>query len=117
MQISEYIETVRSNPEALEFNDLMALIESQYLFTPTPFSNGNLVNTADQNQGSCKLFSFAQLNGLSAEETLACFGAFYREDVLQNPDADNHQNIRNFMQSGWEGIEFSTHPSEILSLL
>ena len=108
MEISEFIDKVKSTPESLEFNVLMALIEDQYSFTPTEFSNGDLVNKVDQNQGSCKLFSFAQLNELSEEETLACFGVFYREDVLQNPDADNHQNIRNFMQSGWNGIKFSS---------
>ena len=108
MEISGFIDKVKTIPESLEFNDLMALIEDQYSFIPTEFSNGDLVNKADQNQGSCKLFSFAKLNELSKEETLACFGAFYREDVIQNPDADNHQNIRNFMQTGWDGIKFSS---------
>ncbi|WP_299881246.1 HopJ type III effector protein [uncultured Cocleimonas sp.] len=112
MEISEYIEQVKTSPENLEFNDLMALIEAKYTFTPTEFSNGDLLNKADQNQGSCKLFSFAKLNGLTKEETLACFGAFYRDDVLQNPEADNHQNIRNFMQSGWDGIQFSSDALE-----
>jgi hypothetical protein len=51
-------------------------------------------------------FSFAKLNGLSKEETLACFGAFYRNDVLQNPEGTDHQNIRNFIEFGWDGIEF-----------
>lgn len=108
MEVATYIEKVKTTPETLEFNELMELIESEYTFTPTEFTNGDLVNAVDQNQGSCKLFSFAKLNGLSEEETLACFGSFYREDVLQNPNAENHQNIRNFMQSGWEGIKFSS---------
>ena len=112
MDVSTYIEKVKTTPETLEFNELMALIEAKYTFTPAEFSNGDLINAADQNQGSCKLFTFAQLNGLSKEETLACFGAFYREDVLQNPDADNHQNIRNFMQNGWDGIKFSSDALE-----
>jgi len=52
------------------------------------------------------LFSFAKLQGLTEEQTLACFGIYYRDDVLKNPDADNHQNIRNFIKTGWAGIEF-----------
>ena len=108
MQISAYLEKIKTSPETLEFNELMELIEAEYFFAPTEFSNGDLINAADQNQGSCKLFSFAQLKGLSEDETLACFGAFYREDVLKNPDEDNHQNIRNFMQTGWSGIKFSS---------
>jgi len=34
---------------------------------------------------------FAQLQQLSQAETLACFGKYYREDVLQNPEGDDHQ--------------------------
>jgi hypothetical protein len=37
---------------------------------------------------------------------LSCFGAYYQEDVLGDPDGTNHQNIRNFMKTGWDGIAF-----------
>jgi len=106
MTISAYLAKVKSAPETLEFGELMALIETHYNFTPTEFHNGDTVNQADQNQGSCKLFSFAELNGLSQAQTLACFGAFYRDDVLKHPDATDHQNIRNFIIHGWDGITF-----------
>ncbi|MFT4047340.1 MAG: HopJ type III effector protein [Solimonas sp.] len=49
------------------------------------------------------MLAFAKLQGLSEAETLACFGRFYREDVLKNPDGTDHQNIRNFMRTGWRG--------------
>jgi hypothetical protein len=26
--------------------------------------------------------------------------------VLKHPEATDHQNIRNFMKTGWEGIRF-----------
>ena len=90
----------------IHFKDVIAFIDEHYDFTPTKFTNGNTVNEADQNNGSCKVFSFAKLNALSQEETLALFGDFYRTDVLQNPEGDDHQNIRNFMVSGWDGISF-----------
>ena len=106
-QINEYLEKLKKTPDSMEFNELMELIDSLYIFTPTEFSNGDLVNQAEQNQGSCKLFSFAKLHNLNQQQTLASFGAFYRQDVLENPDADNHQNIRNFIQYGWDGIKFS----------
>ncbi|VAW65482.1 hypothetical protein MNBD_GAMMA10-1709, partial [hydrothermal vent metagenome] len=32
---------------------------------------------------------------------------YYRKDVLQNPQSNDHQNIRNFMHSGWSGISFN----------
>ena len=85
---------------------MITVIDASYQFQPTKFRNGNTVNEAGQNSGSCKVFSFAKLNGLSKEETLACFGAFYRNDVLQNPEGTDHQNIRNFIEFGWDGIEF-----------
>ncbi len=90
----------------ISFQEVIAFIDMHYDFTPTRFTNGNTVNEAGQNNGSCKVFSFAQLNGLSQEETLNLFGAFYREDVLKNPEGTDHQNIRNFIQTGWEGISF-----------
>ena len=49
------------------------------------------------NYSSCKLFAFAQLNALSEMETLALFGTFYRDDVMNNPDGEDHANIRNFI--------------------
>ncbi|WP_294282697.1 HopJ type III effector protein [uncultured Chryseobacterium sp.] len=90
----------------ISFQEVIAFIDMHYDFTPTRFTNGNTVNEAGQNNGSCKVFSFAQLNGLSKEETLNLFGDFYRKDVLKNPEGTDHQNIRNFMQTGWEGISF-----------
>ena len=85
----------------------MAVIESEYDFTETAFTNGLQSNAASENLGSCKLFSFAKLNRLSEAQTLACFGAYYRGDVLAHADANDHQNIRQFMINGWSGIQFS----------
>lgn len=94
------------NPENIMFNDVISFIDERYDFTPTKFTNGNTVNEADKNNGSCKVFSFAKLNDLSKDETLTLFGDFYRNDVLKNPTGSDHQNIRNFMQFGWDGISF-----------
>ena len=106
MQLNTFLENLQASPESIEFKDTMAAIDAAYTYTPSAFTNGDLVNQAGENEGSCKLFAFAKLNHLDEEKTLACFGAYYREDVLQNPDSDNHQNIRNFMKTGWAGISF-----------
>lgn len=47
------------------------------------------------------------MNNLSEKDTLALFGDFYRNDVLQNPEGEDHQNIRNFIKYGWNGIQFT----------
>ncbi|KFC19194.1 HopJ type III effector protein [Chryseobacterium sp. FH1] len=99
-------EQLEKSAGEIQFKNVIAFLDEHYDFTPTKFTNGNTVNEADQNNGSCKVFSFSKLNALSKEETLALFGDFYRTDVLQNPDGDDHQNIRNFMTFGWDGISF-----------
>lgn len=100
------LDQLKSEPETIQFNDVIAHIDDNFNFTPTKFANGETVNEANQNNGSCKIFSFAKLNNLSKDETLTLFGDFYRKDVLEHPEADDHQNIRNFMKFGWEGISF-----------
>ncbi len=106
MNVDDFLSKLRSIPEELDFSELMTLVDSHYTFSETAFSNGDLHNAAGENSGSCKLFSFAKLNKLDKDQTLACFGEYYRNDVLQHPDADNHQNIRNFMKTGWKGVSF-----------
>ncbi len=106
MNIESFLNKLKSTPEDIDFNALIALIDANYIFSPTAFKNGDLHNAQNENNGSCKLFYFAQLQGLNKDETLACFGTYYRDDVLKNPDSDTHQNIRNFMRYGWQGIDF-----------
>ncbi|ESU27135.1 HopJ type III effector protein [Flavobacterium limnosediminis JC2902] len=106
MRIDHFLDTLRNHPENIAFTDTIAVIDANYEFTPIRFINGNAVNEAGTNSGSCKLFSFARLQQLSKEETLNCFGAYYRQDVLEHPEATDHANIRNFMVTGWEGIHF-----------
>ncbi len=100
------LQSIKEHPETITFPEVIAYIDEHYEFTPTRFVNGVTVNEAGQNNGSCKIFSFAKLNGLTAEQTLALFGDYYRKDVLENPEGTDHQNIRNFMLKGWEGIRF-----------
>ena len=100
------LEQLKNSQETIDFKEVIAFIDTHYDFTPTKFTNGNTVNEANQNNGSCKVFSFAKLNDLTKEETLALFGDFYRTDVLENPEGDDHQNIRNFMNFGWDGVSF-----------
>ncbi len=107
MSLTTFLQRLRETPEQIEFADTIAAIESHYEYTPTAFRNGEVENAAGQNGGSCKIFAFAKLQGLGVNETLACFGRYYREDVLQHPDAGDHQNIRTFMRSGWNGIAFA----------
>lgn len=88
-----------------KFADVISHIEARYTHTPTAFQNGQQHNAATENQGSAKVFSFAQLNDLDQQQTLNLFAEHYAA-VLATPDATDHQNIRQFMQNGWNGIKF-----------
>lgn len=113
MLVDEFLEKIKSQPQEIVFSDLLELIEKNYNFTETAFNNGPHLNLAGQNSGSCKIFSFAKLHHLNTQQTLSCFGDYYREDVLKHPQAKDHQNIRQFMISGWAGIDFSSQALEL----
>ncbi len=110
MPLNTFLEKVKSN-QKISFDDTMAIINEHYQYTPTTFSNGldknAVINEAGANEGSCKIFAFAQLNQLNQEQTLNLFGDFYHQDVLNAPNGSSHQNIRNFMKSAWGGIKFN----------
>ena len=88
-----------------KFADVLAFIEARYQHTPTAFQNGTQLNAATENQGSAKVFSFAKLEGLNQQDTLKLFAEHYAS-VLATPEASDHQNIRQFMQNGWDGVKF-----------
>ena len=104
--VNQLLSVITNEPSTVDFSQVMAIINSEYSYSASAFTNGDTHNEAGKNEGSCKLFSFAQLNKLSETETLACFGDYYRKDVLEHPKGDDHANIRNFMVSGWQGISF-----------
>ena len=115
MTLNDFINRVRSGV-SIDFQDTMSVIATYYDYQPAEFINGiqyPLINEAGQNEGSCKIFAFAKLQGLDPAQTLALFGDYYRKDVLGNPEGNDHQNIRNFMRDGWAGINFK---SEALTL-
>jgi len=112
MNINELIALIKAQKENIEFDLVIETIDQHYFYTPGRFTNGDgdnpVINETGTNEGSCKIFSFAKLNGLNQQETLACFGTYYRDDVLKNPDSHDHGNIRAFMAHGWNGIYFDT---------
>lgn len=105
--MKEQIKTLLNDikQSALSFSDVLKFIETDYEHQPTAFKNGEAYNEATQNQGSAKVFAFAQLNGLSQEDTLYLFAEHY-QSVLNNPTGTDHQNIRQFILNGWPGISF-----------
>ena len=106
MNVNELIKQCREAPQNVEFEQVIAVIDRHYDYTPSQFSNGAINNPAGSNEGSCKIFAFAQLNNLSEMETLSLFGHYYRDDVMGHPEGDGHRNIRNFLLDGWLGIQF-----------
>lgn len=106
MTLNDFLQKLTSE-QGPEFEDTQTIIAELYDYTPTAFTNGDLQNEAGQNEGSCKIFAFAKDQGLDQTSTLRCFGRFY-QDVLNTPEGSDHGNIRNFMQHGWNGIQFES---------
>jgi len=104
------IEQIKSKPETTEFKAVIDIIDQYYDYTATQFQNGPnddcTISKAGENEGSCKIFAFAQLHQLNKNQTLNCFGRYYRDDVLEHPNNTDHANIRSFMKYGWENISF-----------
>jgi len=110
MSIEKLIQKIKTQPNAVSFNEVIKCINSNYNYTASHFSNGvaghQVINEAGSNEGSCKIFAFAKLNGLDEQQALSCFGDFYRKHVLDNPNGSDHANIRSFRRHGWTGISF-----------
>jgi len=108
--MKNFLQQLNDTPQNTSFEDTMSIIDQNYDFTPCEFKNGDLLNVENQNNGSCKIFAFAHLHNLTEQQTLHCFGDYYRSDVLKNPAGTDHQNIRNFIKTGWDGISFNASP-------
>ena len=110
MSLNELLLKLKESPETVEFQDVMNVISENYEFTATEFRNGDQLNPAGSNEGSCKILAFGQLNDLSELQTLNCFGLYYRDEVLKEPEGTGHGNIRAFMNTGWSAVEFQQFP-------
>jgi len=91
------------------FADTLAFIEQHYLYQPSAFDNGAVHNSAEQNQGSCKVLAMAQDLHLSDQQALHCFAEHYQA-VLSDPAGSDHANIRALMHSGLGAVSFANTP-------
>ena len=89
----------------LMFEEFIAHCDEQYEDGLIEVKNGNVINKPNENHGSAKVLSYAALANFDKETTLKLWGQYYR-DVKANPNGDDHQNIRNFMKFGWDGVDF-----------
>jgi hypothetical protein len=92
-----------------DFEDTLALIARHFEYAPTAFDNGPITNAAGENEGACRILALAQSAGLTEQETLSCFGRHYSA-VIDDPGGSNHGNIRQFISTGWSGIQFDGQP-------
>lgn len=105
--LADFIAAIESDNH--QFASTLAFINEWFDFTPTAFRNGNVSNSAEQNQGSCRVLAMALLLEFSTEQTLKCFGEHYR-DVLATPGVDNHHNLRRLLAEGLKDIQFEQAP-------
>ena len=96
---------MQSDSQAIEFAEVVSVIDECFDVTETSFRVGDVESAAGENMGSSKLLAFGKLAGLSEQETLCLFGQYYK-DVCATPDGDDHPNIRAFMKGGWGAVQF-----------
>ena len=74
LTIPELLQQLATQPTSVDFATVIAIIEQYYSYTPQAFSNGVgddcVISPAGTNAGSCKVFAFGQLQGLSEQQTL-----------------------------------------------
>lgn len=80
MSPDQLIQQIKQDPKTVEFDEVMAVINTHYAYTDTRFTNGvdddMAINEAGSNAGSCRIFASGQLHGLKQAETLASFRSF-----------------------------------------
>ena len=54
--ITIFLNELRTDPENIQFSDVIALIDAHYDHTPTVFSNGAMINEATQPRISQSIF-------------------------------------------------------------
>jgi hypothetical protein len=85
----------------------MAVIEDHYNFNQQLLRTVYNTMLPEKTQDLVNYFALCGTSGTNSEGTLFAL-AYYFEDVLGNPNGtDHHQNIRNFMKTGWDGIAFT----------
>ena len=63
----------------LPFKEIVGYIDENFYYTPSGFKNGDVINAANENQGSAKVLFFAKMLKLSVEDTLKLFAEHYVE--------------------------------------
>jgi hypothetical protein len=110
MKLDAFLKKLNDDPTSITLDDTLATIAEAYEFTPFGYTLGGVRFESHQVHRSCQLYAFAQLNRLSEAQTLACFGAYYHQDVLQHPDGTDHKTVRLFMKHGWAGLALDGMP-------
>jgi len=113
MTLDKLLNLIETQADSINFDDVIQIIDNEYTYTPSRFSNGKgndtVINESRTNEGSCKIFAFALLNHLTQQQTLACFGKYYRDDVLLHPHKNDHANIRTLMIYSLDNINFDNN--------
>jgi hypothetical protein len=76
--VKEFAERVRAGAE-VNFADVIKMLDEHYNYFAVSFTNGNIVNKANENTGSAKIFSFGLMTRMDEATTLRMFGEIYRD--------------------------------------
>ncbi|MDR1027138.1 MAG: HopJ type III effector protein [Rickettsiales bacterium] len=95
-----------------DFQQVLSVIDKNYDYTPTQFAvtdGWGDTNGLDQNQGAGRVLAFAKERRLDEEAALQLFAEHY-QNVVDNPNGDNHKNIRLLAAHGLNQVHFANRP-------
>ena len=65
MTLNDFLSLLKTDLINVQFAQTIATVEANYNYTPTSFKNGDTQNEAGTNEGSCKIFAFAELTSIN----------------------------------------------------
>jgi 3-hydroxyisobutyrate dehydrogenase-like beta-hydroxyacid dehydrogenase len=109
MKLDAFLKQLNDDPASVTLDMALSTVGENYEFTPCGYTLGGVRFEADKTR-SCQLYAFGLLHKLTRQQTLACFGHHYHDDVLKNPQGTDHQTVRLFMKYGWDGLKLDAMP-------
>ena len=84
MTVAELVQKIKTQAENIQFSEIIETVDANYNFTPTAFKNGETMNEANQNNGSCKVFSFAKnQRNLLKPSQLKLISSYYKLFIIK----------------------------------
>lgn len=91
------------------FTDTLAFIAEHYSYTPSAFDNGSVSNGRSRTKVPARPWASPSSRASASRKPCWPSAKHYRA-VRDNPEGDDHANIRALQQTGLAGVHFERQP-------